>query len=350
MFKPLPVLCLTVSCTGGISFFSNTYGWACDNVASFEVVLADGSVVNATPTEHADLYKALRGGGPGFGIVTDFKLHAYPYEGMWGGLRAHEYHEIDPMFEAFFKYGLQSEKDPKASFILNFGRRGDKWYFANDLQYCAPVENPPAYAEFMDIPAVGDETGLKSHAEHTIDLTSRTPRNFRNRYWALSSKLNVEVAKFFIRAFVAECEELHHKVKGFHPAFDIQIITTGMLRNMKKNGGNVLGLAPSEEPFLLYNPVPHWSDPADDDKVYRGMERIVNKTAEKARQLGAEKPFLYMNYASQFQDVYASYGEENLRFLHEVSRKYDPEHVFSRLQRYFTFGGPIETLPPLSAL
>jgi FAD/FMN-containing dehydrogenase len=52
------------------SFHSNRRGFACDNVANFEVVLADGSVVNANADEHADLWKALKGGSGNLGFVT----------------------------------------------------------------------------------------------------------------------------------------------------------------------------------------------------------------------------------------------------------------------------------------
>lgn len=63
---------------GGISWFSGKYGWACDNVRTYEVVLADGSVVEASVDENADLYKALRGGGgPNFGIVTRFDFETF---------------------------------------------------------------------------------------------------------------------------------------------------------------------------------------------------------------------------------------------------------------------------------
>lgn len=37
-----------------------------------------------------------------------------------------------------------------------------------------------------------------------------------------------------------------------------------------------------------------------------------------------------MNYASAGQPVIEGYGEENVRFLREVSRKYDPKGVFQR--------------------
>lgn len=52
------------------SFHSNTEGFAADNIRNFEVVLGNGSIVNANADENADLWKALKGGSGNFGFVT----------------------------------------------------------------------------------------------------------------------------------------------------------------------------------------------------------------------------------------------------------------------------------------
>jgi hypothetical protein len=66
----------------------------------------------------------------------------------------------------------------------------------------------------------------------------------------------------------------------------------------------------------------------------------------EAERRGRVNGYLYMNYASQFQDVIASYGESTEK-LKSIARKYDPTGVFQRLQPgYFKLNGPPNTVWP----
>ncbi|OHW90187.1 FAD binding domain-containing protein [Colletotrichum incanum] len=58
----------------GASYHTQLYGLSCDNVIGYEVVLADGTIVEANSEENADLFKALKGGGSNSGVVTRFDL------------------------------------------------------------------------------------------------------------------------------------------------------------------------------------------------------------------------------------------------------------------------------------
>lgn len=60
---------------GGFGWNSGEWGIACFNVASVDVVLADGELRRASETENSEIFWAARGGGPEFfGIVVGYRL------------------------------------------------------------------------------------------------------------------------------------------------------------------------------------------------------------------------------------------------------------------------------------
>jgi FAD/FMN-containing dehydrogenase len=70
---------------GGYGYLSGSCGLALDCLLSCEVVLANGDIVTASREESPDLFWALRGAGPNFGIVTHFTSQAFVQGESWAG-------------------------------------------------------------------------------------------------------------------------------------------------------------------------------------------------------------------------------------------------------------------------
>jgi len=70
---------------GGIGFSDKMFGLTCDRLVSTTVVLADGSVVEASEDAHSDLFWGCRGGaGNNFGVNTSFTFQYERFQGDVG--------------------------------------------------------------------------------------------------------------------------------------------------------------------------------------------------------------------------------------------------------------------------
>ncbi|KAK7188830.1 hypothetical protein DPSP01_007647 [Paraphaeosphaeria sporulosa] len=324
---------------GGISFFSNEYGWACDNVASFEVVTATGALVTASPSSHADLYWSLRGGGNNFGIVTKFVLETISQGLIWGGARLHVEEQFEAVMDAFYNLGTNSPQDVAAAQILSFAYVQNTRIASSELEYSKPIANASIFSEYLAIPAIEDGTMIRTLANATLQINTVNPNGLRETYWSVTFKLDRDFTAFTKDVFFEEVLAIADAA-AVVPALTLQVVTLPMLRNFAKNGGNALGLSADDGPLLLLSTATMWADEADDERVLEASRKTIERTVEEGKKRGLSIEYIYMNYASQFQDVVASYGSESLARLKAVAQMYDPTGVFQVLQPgYFKLDG-----------
>jgi FAD/FMN-containing dehydrogenase len=169
---------------GGISFFSGRYGWACDNVNTYEVVFADGTIHEVFCASYPDLYFALRGGGNNFGIVTRFDLVTFPQGDLWAGSQTFIYDNLTAaaLNEAFYYIDENSLEDPFAQVILAYAyvQSIDTYIIASDLQYGKPIVNPPILQNFTSVPgAVASTLRITNLTGLTQEFNASNPSGFR---------------------------------------------------------------------------------------------------------------------------------------------------------------------------
>lgn len=63
---------------GGHGRLQGQSGLIIDNTIRLRVVLANGTAINVSETEHPDLFWGMRGAGQNFGVVVEANITTYP--------------------------------------------------------------------------------------------------------------------------------------------------------------------------------------------------------------------------------------------------------------------------------
>lgn len=87
---------------------------------NYEVVLANGRIINANANENSDLWLALRGGSNNFGVVTRFDMKTFKQGQLWGGTIYYNISTVSEQLKALFDVNSE-DNDQDAALIMNFG-------------------------------------------------------------------------------------------------------------------------------------------------------------------------------------------------------------------------------------
>ncbi|KAG8631308.1 hypothetical protein KVT40_000448 [Elsinoe batatas] len=133
---------------GGVSYFGQQRGWAVNNVASIQVVLADGRLVTASARgQYSDLFWALKGGGNSFGIVTNVELQAFPAPALTIGDQVYGGDDVkNKWFDAIVNQAIYGSQDEKHAVTPIANRRplstGDTISYSSALFYSEDNNKP----------------------------------------------------------------------------------------------------------------------------------------------------------------------------------------------------------------
>ncbi|TLD18109.1 hypothetical protein PspLS_10466 [Pyricularia sp. CBS 133598] len=322
---------------GGNSFYSSERGFACDGVANFELVLANGSIVNANASnEHADLYRALKGGSSNFGIVTRFDLKTFSAPAtLWGGTIG---------FAASAGAQLISTLQKFVSVLGDEGHRSDSaivfWTYTQGAGLPEPIVisalhnvqgkvDAPGLADFVAIP------GNITFAMRTDSLVGFTnelevPRGSYNSWRTLAFKNDGEVMTHAVEKYNAMVLEFEAEAPtlGFTAQCMFQGLSANQFKQAAVNGGNSLGLDDRTDNLIMFLGMLAYKDSSLESVVNAKMTAWVDDIKKFAASKGADDEYLFLNYADISQSPFRSYGEKNLAFMKGVSDKYDPHGVF----------------------
>ncbi|TGN63874.1 FAD-binding oxidoreductase [Nocardioides eburneiflavus] len=103
---------------GGLGPMARTYGLAIDRVRAIEVVTGDGVLRRATPTEHPDLFFALRGAKGMLGIVTAIEFDLVQQPRFYGGSLWFDGADAPAVIEAWRAWSAELPEEGTTSFAL----------------------------------------------------------------------------------------------------------------------------------------------------------------------------------------------------------------------------------------
>ncbi|KAK7752796.1 hypothetical protein SLS62_005348 [Diatrype stigma] len=318
---------------GGISFLGPRYGWTCDTASAFEVILADGSIVEASEKQNSDLFRGLRGGANNFGIVTRIDLKTFDQGPIWFGKIYSPLSTIDDQTRIFANTAAAENYDNNASFITGFGysKSQDMAVIVNELAYTKPTENqtPSYYQEVLNLPSVFTSSSTLSATAVAQQAAQSVPSGAARYLYATTTFLPTEA---MVRAaFDAWNKSLEgvRDISGLMWSLSLEPLPPGIYQ--RGAAANVMGLADRVGTRVVCLLVQAWEKQADDERVYAASKALIADVEKAARDLDVYDPFVYLNYAAHWQDPIASYGDASVQQLHELRARVDPKGVFTHL-------------------
>jgi hypothetical protein len=173
---------------GGISFFAASHGWACDTIANYEVVLADGSIAYANAQDNPDLWQALKGASANLGLVTRFDMLPIELGGpsggtIWGGNMIFSSESGSDLINALVDFTDNVYKDENSSASVSFSYQPK---LAGGMVGLVSIDNtlslskPKAFDGFYGIGApLNDTTRIDTMSALSRELSEGQPMGFR---------------------------------------------------------------------------------------------------------------------------------------------------------------------------
>ena len=146
---------------GGYGNLMGLYGFSVDNIISMNVVLANGRAVTVTASD-TDLFWALRGAGPNFGIVTSAEMKSYPMPkaqnmAWFGGLYYTE-DKIEKVVQGIQDLTLQSHMNIFLYFATSGAPSFTPVVLVTPFFFGSEADGRAAFKSILDIGPFNDTT------------------------------------------------------------------------------------------------------------------------------------------------------------------------------------------------
>ncbi|KAF8827915.1 hypothetical protein HHX47_DHR4000570 [Lentinula edodes] len=319
---------------GGIGFLSAEHGFGSDNIQNYEVVLVNGSIINANQKQHSSLYWGLKLGSTNFGVVTRFDMFTFSQGPVWGGSQFFAIKDAPNLLERLVTFTEKLAEDPKGFFGLSLAWNPEaKDYIIWTLQtYLKPEAYPALWSGFESLTPLVDMMGIKNLTDITEEFQEADPgKHGRSRWLTMTYKAN---AQFHLDLYARGVElfEPYHGHAGVHWAVSVQPVPARLASAGIENGGNPTCLKESEGNLWVMLITTDWLDPSDDHIMNTSAEALLKWAEDEAKRRGLFSPFIYMNYASGSEAVMVrSTDGQTLKKMIQVKKMYDPQGDLDKL-------------------
>ncbi|KAI0189045.1 hypothetical protein F4808DRAFT_47462 [Astrocystis sublimbata] len=319
---------------GGNTWYTAQKGFACDNVVSYEIVLADGQQVTATQNSHAELFRALKGGSNNFGVVVSFTMKTMPGGNIWGGTTLMSKEYTSDAIQAVTDFTANVSKYPDSSLIvgINYIPQMRDIVVGGALVETRDRNGSPAFVRWSRIPTIVDTTASKSLIE--MGRETALPSNMYTTWFTLTVKNDYCILSKAVEVHSTLVDDLktHIPDGDFLTQCIFQPLPQTFCRSSYEAGGNVLGLKRADLDGIILQLNAMVKNPDQSNFARRKIEAGIEVVKEFAGTIeGGLQDWIYLNYTDGNQDPIGSYGAENVEFMQRVAAAYDPHRVFQRL-------------------
>ncbi|KAF7854228.1 hypothetical protein EAF04_010525 [Stromatinia cepivora] len=317
---------------GGLSYFGPAYGFGCDTVVNYEIVLADGKIANANNQENTDLFTALKGGSNNFGIVTRVDLKPFELTDYFGGQIFYLGTETPKLLDAFAEYSSSPDLDTRSFVLLTTLYAPNAGYIAtSDFSYTEAIEKPPVFDNFLNIPNISANLRISNLTDFSVSLGSSTPNSLRQTSIAVTIKPSKSLLQQIYLLWNETVPQVSSAANLVY-SLTLQPLPASMLNIGDLNGGNILGLNGSDGPLVVLTLTAQYTSAESDSIIESTTRQLTTAIKTLASGTGDLNPWVYLNYADRTQDVISSYGSANVKKMRAVSARVDPWGFFQKVQ------------------
>lgn len=304
---------------GGSGWLSRRFGHALDNLLAVELVTADGQRIRVSGDEHPDLFWALRGAGPNFGVVTSFEfdLHEVGPEVLAGQI-VYPFDRAEELMR-FFRDFMAEAPDEFQCFPFTFR--------------VPPIDVFPAafhgqpvldFVVFHLDPAASDVVQpLRELGETVLDVVGPMP------YTAAQQAFDPNLPsgqRYYSKAHdLADLSDDAIDTMAAHVRTMQGPLTAAYLEprggTVSRIGGATTAAGGREAPYSFHI-LAGWMDPAEDGAVMEWAQAFADDMADHATG-GVYVNLIAEDEAERVPTAFSDHAR-----LRDLKRQWDPDNVF----------------------